>query len=247
MKKCFTLKLMLCLSWVLLCCLILFNCPAYATDNNSGESVNAFIKDGAIDGFMLPEQSMSTAAGCPADYPIDCGNGYCCPSGFPVCGTGANADKCSTGGCPADYPIDCGNGYCCPSSNPVCGTGANVGKCGTDGGGCPADYPIDCKNGYCCPSNYPVCGTGANEGKCGTGGGPACVAETILQDDEECLNVLRDFRDKILLKTEKGERLVELYYEYSPILIKLIKDKPELKAKLKQRIKTLIPGIKKAL
>ena len=168
---------MLCLSWVLLCCLILFNCPAYATDNNSKESVNAFIKDGESDGFIIPEQSMSTAAGCPADY-----------------------------------PIDCGNGYCCPSSNPVCGTGANVGKCGTDGGG-----------------------------------GPACVAETILQDDEECLNVLRDFRDKKLLKTEKGERLVALYYEYSPILIKLIEDKPELKAKLKQRIKTLIPGIKKAL
>jgi hypothetical protein len=213
MKKCFTLKLILCLSWVLLCFLILFNCPAYATDNNSGESVNAFIKAGEIDGFIIPEQSMSTAAGCPADYPIDCKNGYCCPS---------------------DYP--------------VCGTGANEGKCGTDGGGCPADYPIDCKNGYCCPSNYPVCGTGANEGKCGTGGGgPACPAETVLQDDEESLNVLREFRDKILLKTEKGKRLVDLYYEYSPILIKLIKDKPELKAKLKQRIKTVIPGIKKAL
>jgi hypothetical protein len=158
-----------------LCCLILFNCPAYATDANSGESVNAFIKGGAIDGFTLPEQSISTAAGC------------------------------------------------------------------------PADYPIDCKNGYCCPSDYPVCGTGANEGKCGTSGGPACVAETILQDDEESLNVLREFRDKILLKTEKGKRLVDLYYEYSPILIKCIEDKPELKAKLKQSIKTLIPGIKKAL
>ena len=214
MKKFFTLKLILCLSSVLLCCLIIFNCPAYATDTNSGELVNAFIKDGAIDGFIIPEQSMSTAAGCPADYPVDCGNGYCCPSDFPVCGTGEN-----------------------------------VGKCGKDGGGggCPADYPIDCKNGYCCPSNYPVCGTGENEGKCGTNGGPACVAETILQDDEECLNVLREFRDKNLLKTEKGKRLVDLYYEYSPILIKLIEDKPELKAKLKQRIKTVIPGIKKAL
>jgi hypothetical protein len=215
MKKCFILKLMPCLSWLLLFSLILFNCSAYATDNNSGELINAFIKDGEIDGFIIPEQSITTAAGCPADY-----------------------------------PIDCGNGYCCPSSNPVCGTGENVGKCGTDGGGdgCPADYPIDCKNGYCCPSNYPVCGTGANVGKCGTGGGgPACVAETILQNDEECLNVLREFRDKILLKTEKGERLVELYYEYSPILIKLIQDKPELQAKLEQKIKILIPEIKKAL
>ena len=34
--------------------------------------------------------------GCPADYPVDCGNGYCCPSNYPVCGTGENIGKCGT-------------------------------------------------------------------------------------------------------------------------------------------------------
>lgn len=219
MKTCLTFKLILCLSLVLLSCLILFNCPAAAKDTNSGDSVNAFIKDGGIDGFTLFEPSISTAAGCPADYPIDCGNGYCCPTDYPVCGTGENVGKCGTEG---------GGG---------------------GGGGCPADYPVDCGNGYCCPSDYPVCGTGANVGKCGTegSGGSPCLAEKILQDDEKSLDILREYRDKILSKTEKGEMLVELYYEYSPILIKLIEDKPELKAQLKQKIKTLIPVIKKAL
>ena len=74
---------------------------------------------------------ISVKAQCPTGYPIDCGNGYCCPSDYPVCGTGANVGKCGTdgGGCPSDYPIDCGNGYCCPSTHPICGTGENVGKC----------------------------------------------------------------------------------------------------------------------
>ena len=31
---------------------------------------------------------------CPPDYPVDCNNGYCCPSNLPVCGTGNKVGKC---------------------------------------------------------------------------------------------------------------------------------------------------------
>ena len=94
----------------------------------------------------------ASLAQCPEGYPIDCGNGYCCPSIYPICGTGADTGNCFSGGtttttpgggggCPADYPVDCGNGYCCPSNYPVCGTGENIGKCGTDDSGATTTVP----------------------------------------------------------------------------------------------------------
>jgi hypothetical protein len=188
----------------------------------------------------------------------------------------ATTTTISGGGCPADYPVDCGDG-CCPSSHPVCGTGENVGKCyaqptttstisntGTttqpttiptttttiSGGGCPADYPVDCGNGYCCPSDYPVCGTDANGATCskdGGGGKPTCVAETILQNDEESLNVLREFRDKVLLKTETGKKYVDLYYQYSPAIVTLIEQNPGLKQQVRTSIMAKMPTIKHRL
>ena len=35
--------------------------------------------------------------GCPADYPVDCYNGWCCPADYPYCGTGFRTGKCFTG------------------------------------------------------------------------------------------------------------------------------------------------------
>ncbi len=31
---------------------------------------------------------------CPPEYPVDCNNGYCCPSNLPVCGTGNKVGRC---------------------------------------------------------------------------------------------------------------------------------------------------------
>ena len=46
-------------------------------------------------------------ADCPPGYPIDCGNGWCCPLSHPVCGAGAYEGQCFSfatttipGGCP---------------------------------------------------------------------------------------------------------------------------------------------------
>jgi len=41
----------------------------------------------------------SLFAACPPDYPIDCGNGYCCPLSHPICLYGADEGLCASG-CP---------------------------------------------------------------------------------------------------------------------------------------------------
>ncbi len=50
------------------------------------------------------------AGGCPAGFPLDCGNGRCCPSGTVCCRDG--------GCCPVDAPLCCGNGKCCGAGKP---------------------------------------------------------------------------------------------------------------------------------
>jgi hypothetical protein len=75
-------------------------------------------------------------------------------------------------------------------------------------------------------------------------GGSGCAAEAILENDKESLMILRDFRDKVLLKSERGKKLATLYYKYSPMALKIIEDKPSLKEQLRQKIKILIPTIK---
>ncbi len=42
----------------------------------------------------------------------------------------------------------------------------------------------------------------------------ACESETLLGFDHPGLDVLRQFRDQVLSKSEKGRRLTEAYYEY---------------------------------
>ncbi len=64
-------------------------------------------------------QIVTLAAGCPAGFPIDCGNGRCCPSGTVCCGSG--------GCCPVETPLCCGNGKCCGAGKPhAC---PSKGKC----------------------------------------------------------------------------------------------------------------------
>jgi hypothetical protein len=98
-----------------------------------------------IDGitYIYGNGSTTTTTGggsCPADYPVDCYNGGCCPANT-VC---HNEDKTCVGSttttaiidgtCPEGYPIDCYNGYCCPS-NTVCSY--MPGLCINDAGICP--------------------------------------------------------------------------------------------------------------
>jgi immune inhibitor A len=44
--------------------------------------------------------------GCPPGYPIDCGNGWCCASTHPVCGTGPDVSLCFQGPCPSEVALD---------------------------------------------------------------------------------------------------------------------------------------------
>ena len=69
-----------------------------------------------------------------------------------------------------------------------------------------------------------------------------CAARVALSDDSESLNTLRTFRDQTLNKTRFGQKAVELFYEYSPALVKAMEDNPMLKASVRALAQNLRHG-----
>ena len=82
--------------------------------------------------------------GCPADFPIACPNGMCCPSGA-TC----NTSSC----CGGQYPVACGD-YCCTPGS-ACGQGGCTDPC-------PAAMPVACGNPLVCCAAGSVCGRDCN-------------------------------------------------------------------------------------
>ena len=54
---------------------------------------------------MTPITTTSIDNGCPPDYPIDCGNGWCCPLDLPVCGRGIYITWCFEKGTNPNCPV----------------------------------------------------------------------------------------------------------------------------------------------
>ena len=76
-------------------------------------------------------------------------------------------------------------------------------------------------------------------------GSSGCAAESVLADDPESLSLLRQFRDDVLAKSEKGKALIKLYYEKSPLIVELIEKDPALKEKCRETLKAIMPSIRK--
>jgi hypothetical protein len=52
---------------------------------------------------------------------------------------------------------------------------------------------------------------------------PLCAAEVLYGENSEQVEHLRVFRDGFLSKTPAGRELIRLYYEWSPVIVKVIR------------------------
>ena len=55
-----------------------------------------------------------------------------------------------------------------------------------------------------------------------------CESESLLGADHPGLDILRQFRDEVLSKSEKGIKLIDAYYKYGDLLIKAFEANPAL-------------------
>jgi len=74
-----------------------------------------------------------------------------------------------------------------------------------------------------------------------------CPAEMIYGEKSEETMLLREFRDKVLNKTADGQRIINLYYAMSPVVVKIINKDKTLKGRIKTSIDELLPGLREKM
>ena len=71
-----------------------------------------------------------------------------------------------------------------------------------------------------------------------------CPAEELYGEHTEKTESLRYFRDNILGKTPEGKEIIRLYYKWSPVIVRAMKDDKEFKGEVKALIDKILPMIR---
>jgi len=73
---------------------------------------------------------------------------------------------------------------------------------------------------------------------------PDCSVIEIYGEYAKETECLRHFRDNILRKTPEGQELIKLYYQWSPVMVKAMKEDTLFKAEIKAMIDEILPLIR---
>jgi len=71
-----------------------------------------------------------------------------------------------------------------------------------------------------------------------------CPTEFIYGEDSEETELLRQYRDDVLMQTPEGRELIKLYYFWSPTIVRAMEDDEEFKEEVTEIIDTYLPMIK---
>jgi ABC-type amino acid transport substrate-binding protein len=72
---------------------------------------------------------------------------------------------------------------------------------------------------------------------------PPCVSEEIYGAHSDETELLRKFRDDVLSKTPAGKEIIDLYYQWSPTIVKAMMGDKKFKTKVKALIDGVLPMI----
>ena len=113
-----------------------------------------------------------------------------------------------------------------------------------NGSCCAAGYPVCCPTG-CCPENFPYCGS---DGFCHDTPQELpglCPAELVLAENSEALDLLRSFRDEVLVTNQNGALYIQLYYRHAPELSMIFVRHPELARQAAGCIAEVLPSLRR--
>lgn len=75
---------------------------------------------------------------------------------------------------------------------------------------------------------------------------PSCPIVALYGEDSDEVALLRRFRDTILTSTAQGQELVQLYYTWSPVLLRSILEGGAVKKDLKEMVDAVLPLVREA-
>ena len=68
-----------------------------------------------------------------------------------------------------------------------------------------------------------------------------------MGEDSEEVMLLRSFRNNVLSKTPKGQEIIRLYYQWSPVIIRTMEEDEEFKKDVKGMLDRVLPLIGKEI
>ena len=71
-----------------------------------------------------------------------------------------------------------------------------------------------------------------------------CPMVFALGADSKDLNTFRKFRDEVLSKTQAGQEIIKLYYQWSPAIVKAMEQDEAFKKEVKEMIEDILPLIR---
>jgi len=72
-----------------------------------------------------------------------------------------------------------------------------------------------------------------------------CPTEFMYGEDSEETELLRQYRDDVLMQTPEGRELIMLYYLWSPAIIRAMEEDEEFKQEIKELIDNMLPMIER--
>jgi hypothetical protein len=69
----------------------------------------------------------------------------------------------------------------------------------------------------------------------------SCLIVLLFGEYSEEVEMLRFFRDNVLIKTPEGQELIRLYYEWSPMIVKAMEEDEVFRKEIKEMIDGILP------
>ena len=71
-----------------------------------------------------------------------------------------------------------------------------------------------------------------------------CAVERIYNENSEEIGLIRYFRNNVLSQTPEGQEVIRLYYQWSPVIVKLMEEDEEFREEVKEMIEEILPLIR---
>ena len=112
-------------------------------------------------------------------------------------------------------------------------------ECDTDSQ-CCADCHVECIGGTTTEPSTSTTTTAVIPTSSTTTISAYCVVETIYGESSEKTQFFRWVGEKILSRTPEGRKIMELYYTWSPVVVKMMEEDEDLKGKVHQILDEIV-------